>query len=103
MSGTASETVVNFIITPVGPSSQYPARPQLNHQPSENWLFVILALLVMPSFGVATAAAWIGGLGVLTGARFERCSQCGHYGLLTNQGLGPVQGCPHGVHFHKAA
>ena len=64
-------------------------------------LFAILALLVALSFGVATVAVWIGGLGVLTGARFQRCPRCGHYGLLTTQGLRPVRDCPHGVHFHK--
>jgi hypothetical protein len=51
---------------------------------TEALVTAILAVLVVISLGFATWAAVIGGLGVLTGARFERCPLCHHHG----------QGCP---------
>jgi len=55
------------------------------------WLVAITlsaALLV-----AATWAAVVGGLGALTGARFERCSRCGRHGLIRRGQLHPG-GCP---------
>ncbi len=53
----------------------------------------ILAVLVVMSLGFAAWAAFIGGLGVLTGARWERCPHCHHYGLVSVGDL-HERGCP---------
>jgi hypothetical protein len=60
---------------------------------TEALVTAILAVLVVISLGFATWAAVIGGLGVLTGARFERCPLCHHHGLVNGARL-HEQGCP---------
>jgi hypothetical protein len=55
--------------------------------------FVVVAVGVA-LFGFSVYAFAEGGLGLLSGARFERCAVCGRHGLVVR---GPLHagGCPH--------
>lgn len=58
------------------------------------FLWVVLAALAMALFGFTVYAFAEGGLGIVSGARFERCPRCGRHGLVT-QGRIHIDGCPH--------
>jgi len=57
-------------------------------------LWVAVVALGLLLFGFTVYASAIGGLGILEGARFERCPRCGRHGLVV-QGRIHAQGCPH--------
>jgi hypothetical protein len=56
-------------------------------------LWLVAVVLSGALLAATTFAALVGGLGALTGGRFERCSHCGRHGLATG---GPLHGngCP---------
>lgn len=58
------------------------------------FIWVIGALLVAALASFMAYASTIGGLGVLTHSRYERCPRCGHHGLVHEGRLHPVD-CPH--------
>jgi hypothetical protein len=58
------------------------------------FLWVVVLALGLVLFGFMMYAFAVGGLGVLEGARFERCPRCGHHGLVVD-GRIHAQGCPH--------
>jgi hypothetical protein len=56
------------------------------------WVVVVAVGLVLFAFTIYASA--MGGLGILEGARFERCPRCGHHALVED-GRIHAQGCPH--------
>lgn len=56
------------------------------------WVVVVALGLVLFAFSVYAFAE--GGLGILSGARFERCTRCGRHGLAVGGQL-HARGCPH--------
>ncbi len=71
------------------------------------FLWVIGALVVAGLMAFTAYAATVGGLGVVTDSRYERCPHCGHHGLVHQGRLHPTD-CPgrttlrlaHVVHRH---
>lgn len=61
------------------------------------FLWVVVVALAVLLFCFTVYAFEVGGLGVLTGARFERCPRCGRHGLAAGGRLHP-DGCPHRPH-----
>lgn len=57
------------------------------------FLWVIGALLVAALASFMAYASTVGGLGVLTRSRYERCPRCGHHGLVRQGRLHPGS-CP---------
>jgi hypothetical protein len=58
------------------------------------FLWVVVLALGVALFLFSVYAFAEGGLGLLTGARFERCDRCGRHGLA-GQGRLHARGCPH--------
>jgi hypothetical protein len=56
------------------------------------WVVVVGLGVVLFAFSVYAFAE--GGLGILSGARFERCPRCGRHGLA-GPGRLHARGCPH--------
>jgi hypothetical protein len=56
------------------------------------WMVLVGVALVLFAFSAYAFAE--GGLGILSGARFERCPRCGGHGLVVH-GRIHAQGCPH--------
>jgi hypothetical protein len=56
-------------------------------------LWTVVFILGGTLMAVTTWAAMVGGIGALSGGRFERCPRCGRHGLST---IGPLHpdGCP---------
>lgn len=57
------------------------------------FLWVVGALLVAALALFMAYASTVGGLGVLTGSRYERCPICGHHGLVHEGRLHPACNC----------
>jgi hypothetical protein len=55
------------------------------------WAVVLIVGGVLMAF--TTYAAVVGGIGALSGGRFERCPRCGRHGLSVRAPLHP-DGCP---------
>ena len=58
------------------------------------FLWVAVGLLGVLLFSFSVYAFAEGGLGLLEGARFERCPRCSRHGLTVGGRLHP-EGCPH--------
>ena len=56
-------------------------------------LWVIVFVLGGMLMAFTAYAAIVGGIGALTGGRFERCPDCGRHGLSTTGQVHP-HGCP---------
>ena len=69
-------------------------RPQREDDVLNLFLWVVLVALGLVLFGFTVYAFAEGGLGLLSGARFERCPRCGRHGLVVRGQLHP-RGCPH--------
>jgi hypothetical protein len=58
------------------------------------FLWVVVVALGLMFFAFSIYALAEGLLGMLSGARFERCPRCGHHGLAVGGQL-HARGCPH--------
>ena len=58
------------------------------------FLWVVVVALGVALFAFSVYAFAEGGLGMLEGARFERCPRCGRHGLVARGRL-HAGGCPH--------
>lgn len=58
------------------------------------FLWVVVGVLGVLVFSFSVYAFAEGGLGILEGARFERCPRCGRHGLAVSGRL-HEEGCPH--------
>lgn len=58
------------------------------------FLWFVVVALGLALFAFSVYAFGMGGLGLLSGSRFERCPRCGRHGLATRGGVHAL-GCPH--------
>lgn len=58
------------------------------------FLWLVVGALAALLFAFSVYAFEVGGVGLISGARYERCPRCGHHGLARGKAL-HEHDCPH--------